>query len=132
MRDLTIQNQLLPEVTKMPSARVSYDGVLGLGWDTHSVNGIPPPFYKMLNQELLDEEVFAFRFSTNGFDGSEITFDGINEDAYIGHIQWFPLRREGSWEISFDSILVGDDLTKVGDTGAIPDTSTAWIMLLVQ
>merc|ERR1711964_445415 len=58
--DLKIKNQIFAEATEEPGLAFAFgrfDGILGLGFDTISVNKIPPPFYKMIDQKLLDEPV---------------------------------------------------------------------------
>lgn len=64
--DLKIKNQLFAEATSEPGLAFAFgrfDGIMGLGYDTISVNGIVPPFYSMLEQGLLDEPVFSFYLS---------------------------------------------------------------------
>jgi len=61
--DITIKGQDFAEATSEPGLAFAFgrfDGILGLGYDTISVNGIVPPFYKMMEQKLVDEPVFAF------------------------------------------------------------------------
>lgn len=61
--DLTIKNQDFAESTKEPGLAFAFgkfDGILGLGYDTISVQHVVPPFYNMINQGLLDENKFAF------------------------------------------------------------------------
>ena len=51
--DLVIKDQLFAEATNEPGLAFAFgrfDGILGLGYDTISVNGIPPPFYQMIDQ----------------------------------------------------------------------------------
>merc|ERR1711939_590107 len=86
--DLKVKDQLFGEATSEPGLAFAFgrfDGILGLGYDTISVNHIPPPFYNMIDQKLLDEPVFAF-FLGNTDDGSEseATFGGIDKSHYTG------------------------------------------------
>ena len=37
-----------------------FDGILGMGWESISVDGVTPVFNNMIKQNLVPEEVFAF------------------------------------------------------------------------
>merc|ERR1711977_250095 len=112
--DLKIKNQIFAEATEEPGLAFAFgrfDGILGLGFDTISVNKIPPPFYNMIDQKLLDEPVFAFYLGdTNNGEGdeSEAIFGGINKDHFTGKITEIPLRRKAYWEVDLDAITFGD------------------------
>lgn len=52
---LKIKNQLFAEATEEPGLAFAFgrfDGILGLGYDTISVNHITPPFYELINQKV--------------------------------------------------------------------------------
>ncbi|CZT01354.1 hypothetical protein WAI453_006881 [Rhynchosporium graminicola] len=133
--DLKIKNQLFAEATEEPGLAFAFgrfDGILGLGYDTISVNGIPPPFYNMIDQGLLDEPVFAFYLgdTSNGEgDESEAIFGGVNKDHYTGKITELPLRRKAYWEVDLDAITFGDATAELDKTGVILDTGTSLIAL---
>lgn len=108
-----------------------FDGILGLGYDTISVNRIPPPFYSAVDQGLLDEPVFAFYLSdTNDKEAeSEAIFGGVNKDHYTGELTKLPLRRKAYWEVDLDAITFGDESADFDNMGAILDTGTSLIAL---
>ncbi|KAK3376725.1 vacuolar protease A precursor [Lasiosphaeria ovina] len=129
--DITIKGQDFAEATSEPGLAFAFgrfDGILGLGYNTISVNGIVPPFYKMLDQKLIDEPVFAFYLAdTEG--ESEVTFGGVNKDNYEGKITTIPLRRKAYWEVDFDALGYGDDTAPLENTGVILDTGTSLIAI---
>jgi saccharopepsin len=131
--DLTIKNQLFAEATSEPGLAFAFgrfDGILGLGYDTISVNKIPPPFYNMIDQGLIDSAVFAFYLSdTKDGDDSEATFGGIDKAHYTGDITYIPLRRKAYWEVDLDAITLGDSTAEMESTGVILDTGTSLIAL---
>ncbi|KAI5363842.1 Putative aspartic peptidase A1 family, aspartic peptidase, active [Septoria linicola] len=131
--DLKIKNQLFAEATSEPGLAFAFgrfDGILGLGYDTISVNKIPPPFYNMIDQGLLDEKVFAFYLSsTDKGDESEAIFGGVNKDHYTGEMTKIPLRRKAYWEVDLDAITFGKQTAEIDATGAILDTGTSLIAL---
>jgi saccharopepsin len=132
--DLTIKNQLFAEATNEPGLAFAFgrfDGILGLGYDTISVNKIPPPFYNLVDQGLIDEPVFAFYLSDTANSGSqsEAVFGGVDENHYTGPITKIPLRRKAYWEVDLDAITFGDQTAEIENTGVILDTGTSLIGL---
>ncbi|KAI1159739.1 aspartic peptidase domain-containing protein [Nemania serpens] len=131
--DLTIKGQDFAEATNEPGLAFAFgrfDGILGLGYDRISVNGIVPPFYQLVNQKLIDEPVFAFYLnSESGSDDSEVVFGGVDKDHYTGKITEIPLRRKAYWEVDLDSITFGSETAELDNTGVILDTGTSLIAL---
>lgn len=131
--DLKIKDQLFGEATSEPGLAFAFgkfDGILGLAYDSIAVNHIPPPFYNMIEQGLLDEPVFAFYLGdTNNGTESVATFGGIDKSAYSGKMVKIPLRRKAYWEVNLDAITFGKDTADLDNTGAILDTGTSLIAL---
>jgi saccharopepsin len=130
--DLTIKGQDFAEAVKEPGLAFAFgkfDGILGLAYDTISVNHITPPFYNMINQELLDEPVFSFRIGSSDSDGGEAVFGGIDHSAYSGKIHYVPIRRKAYWEVELEKVSFGDDELVLENTGAAIDTGTSLIAL---
>ncbi|KAJ9109262.1 aspartic proteinase precursor [Naganishia friedmannii] len=130
--DLTIKNQLFGEATKEPGLAFAFgkfDGILGLAYDTISVNHIPPPFYNMIDQKLLDEPIFSFRLGSSDQDGGECIFGGTDDNAFEGKITYVPIRRKGYWEVELEKIGFGDEELELEGTGAAIDTGTSLIVM---
>lgn len=129
--DLDIKGQDFAEATKEPGLAFAFgrfDGILGLGYDTISVNGMVPPFYNMVKQKIIDEPLFAFYLADESGE-SEAMFGGYNKDHIKGDITWIPLRRKAYWEVELDSIAYGDDVAELENTGVVLDTGTSLNML---
>ncbi|GLB33847.1 putative peptidase A1 family protein [Lyophyllum shimeji] len=130
--DLAVEDQLFAEALKEPGLAFAFgrfDGILGLAYDTISVNHITPPFYNMINQGLLDEPVFSFRVGSSEDDGGEAVFGGIDSSAYTGKITYVPVRRKAYWEVELEKVSFGDDEVELENTGAAIDTGTSLIAL---
>ncbi|KXN89622.1 Vacuolar aspartic protease [Leucoagaricus sp. SymC.cos] len=130
--DLTIRHQDFAEATKEPGLAFAFgkfDGILGLGYDTISVNHIVPPFYNMIHQGLLDDPVFSFRLGSDEDDGGEAVFGGIDSNAYKGSIHYVPVRQKAYWEVELEKISFGDEELQLENTGAAIDTGTSLIAL---
>ncbi|KAA6411733.1 MAG: vacuolar protease A [Lasallia pustulata] len=133
--DIKIKHQDFAEATSEPGLAFAFgrfDGIMGLGYDTISVNKVVPPFYNMLDQGLLDEPVFSFYLgdTANGDgDESEAMFGGINRDHFTGKLTKIPLRRKAYWEVDLDAITFGDATAELDNTGVILDTGTSLIAL---
>jgi len=107
--DLKLEEQLFAEATSEPGLAfvfAQFDGVMGLGYDTIAVNHIPPPFYNMIDQGLLDEPVFTFYLSDTNDEGaeSEAVFGGVDKVHYTSKMTKIPVRRKAYWEVELDAV----------------------------
>jgi len=131
--DLKVKHQDFAEATSEPGLAFAFgrfDGIMGLGYDTISVDGVVPPFYNMIDQGLLDEPVFAFYLGdTNEQQESVATFGGVDESHYTGKLVKIPLRRKAYWEVDLDAITFGKETAEMDNTGVILDTGTSLIAL---
>ncbi|PCH41020.1 endopeptidase [Wolfiporia cocos MD-104 SS10] len=130
--DIAIQHQDFAEATKEPGLTFAFgkfDGILGLAYDTISVNHITPPFYNMIDQKLIDSPVFSFRLGSSEQDGGEAVFGGVDKSAYTGSIDYVPVRRKAYWEVELEKVALGDDELELDNTGAAIDTGTSLIAL---
>jgi len=130
--DLKIPKQDFAEATKEPGLAFAFgkfDGILGLAYDTISVNHITPPFYSMINNGLIDEPVFSFRIGSSEEDGGEAIFGGIDTDAFTGKLEYVPVRRKAYWEVELEKVSFGGDELELENTGAAIDTGTSLIAL---
>ncbi|GAA6062852.1 hypothetical protein JCM10212_006105 [Sporobolomyces blumeae] len=129
--DLEIKGQDFAESTVEPGLTFAFgkfDGILGLAYDTISVQHVVPPFYNMINQGLLDEPVFSFWLGKDPEQG-EAVFGGIDKAHYSGDVHYVPVRRKGYWEVELEKVKFGKETLDLENTGAAIDTGTSLIAL---
>ena len=66
-----------------------FDGILGLGFDSISIDGTTTPFNNLIQQKKIDEGKFAFFLGDN--EDGELTIGGYDETHVDGEITWVPL-----------------------------------------
>ncbi|GMF01230.1 unnamed protein product [Ambrosiozyma monospora] len=125
--DLTIPKQDFAEATSEPGLAFAFgkfDGILGLAYDTISVNHIVPPIYNAINEGLLDEPQFSFYLGDTSIseEGGVATFGGVDKSKFTGTITWLPVRRKAYWEVKLDGLRLGDEYANLEGYGAAIDT----------
>ncbi|KYR03123.1 cathepsin D [Tieghemostelium lacteum] len=132
--DIVVQNQLFAEATAEPGLAfdfAKFDGILGLAFQSISVNDIPPVFYNMMAQGSISDNLFSFWLSkTPGSNGGELSFGSIDNTKYTGSINYVPLTNETYWNFKMDDFsLSGQSLGFCGASGcsAIADSGTSLI-----
>ncbi|KFO10939.1 Embryonic pepsinogen, partial [Balearica regulorum gibbericeps] len=128
-------NQLFGLSTTEPGqffVHVKFDGILGLGYPNLAADGITPVFDNMVNESLLEENLFSVYLSRE-MTGSVVIFGGIDESYFTGSINWISVSYQGYWQISMDSIIVNSQEIAcsggrgVGGCQAIIDTGTSLV-----
>ena len=84
-----------------------FDGILGLGWDTIAVDGIPTVLSTLIAQKAIDKPEFSFYLGgANGEDG-ELFLGGADKKYYEGDLEYVPVTTEGYWQVAMDGVKVG-------------------------
>jgi phytepsin len=130
---VTVQKQVFAEVTGEPGIAflaAGFDGVLGLAFDSISVDSATPVWYNLMSQKLVSQPIFAFYLnrqnSTPGY-GGELVLGGVDSSHYTGQFTFAPLTNETYWEFAVDSMSIGGK-SFCSNCRAIADSGTSLIV----
>jgi len=108
-----------------------FDGILGMAFKSISVDGVVPPFYNLVAQKLVANNIFAFWLNrSNKGQGGELTLGGIDKSHYTGDITYVKLTNQTYWEFALDDVTFAGQSLKLCPSGgcrAIADTGTSLI-----
>ncbi|XP_004287958.1 PREDICTED: aspartic proteinase A1-like [Fragaria vesca subsp. vesca] len=130
--NLVVKDQDFIEATKEPGitfVAAKFDGILGLGYQEISVGGAVPVWYNMVSQGLVKEPVFSFWLNRNteGEEGGEIVFGGMDSNHYVGEHTYVPVTQKGYWQFDMGDVLIGGESSGLCASGcsAIADSGTS-------
>ncbi len=84
----------------------SFDAIIGLAYPAMADGGSTPLFDTMIDQNLLNMNVFAFYMSLNEYDNSELIFGWIDSTRYVDELKWYPVVNQYFWSIGLTDIKV--------------------------
>ncbi|CAD8135397.1 unnamed protein product [Paramecium pentaurelia] len=111
-------------------AQSDFDGIVGLAYPTMAAYHFNPLFDNIMQQKLLDRNVFSFYFSRQeGSRTSELTLGGWNQDHFEGELHFHNVANKYYWLLEANNILVnGKDVGLCkGGCSVIADTGTSLI-----
>ncbi|XP_063800754.1 cathepsin D-like [Pseudophryne corroboree] len=131
--NLAVKGQLFGEAIKQPGVTfiaAKFDGILGMAYPRISVDGVPPVFDNIMQQALVEKNIFSFYLNRNpeSQPGGELLLGGTDPKYYTGDFNYVNITRKAYWEVHMDQLGVGDQLTLCkGGCAAIVDTGTSLI-----
>jgi phytepsin len=129
---VTVKDQVFAEITSEPGlafVAAGFDGLMGLAFESISVDHATPVWYNLMSQKLVDEPVFAFwlnREPSKPGKGGELVLGGVDPNHYTGDFTYVPLTNETYWEFAVDKMTIGDQ-TFCSNCRAIADSGTSLI-----
>ena len=130
---LTVHGQVFAEATSEPGLAFiagKFDGILGLAFQSISVDNVTPVWYNLLSQGKVSNPVFGVYLSRNAQSkvGGEITFGGVDTARYTGDITYVPLNSETYWAFVIDDMTIaGKSASICTKCQGIADTGTSLI-----
>ncbi|XP_072744043.1 lysosomal aspartic protease-like [Anoplolepis gracilipes] len=131
---LSIQNQIFAEAIFESSFSLVYahfDGILGMGYPSISVDGVMPVFNNMVQQGLVAQPIFSLYLNQNpsASIGGELILGGFDPDYYNSELTYVSVTNEGYWQFTLDSVQVGIYWTVCeGGCQAVADSGTSLIV----
>jgi len=130
---ITVQNQVFAEITDEPGIAflaAGFDGIVGLAFDSISVDSVTPLWYNILAQGLVTQPIFAFwlnRASGKGVPGGELVLGGVDSSHYTGAFTFVPLTNETYWMFAVQSMSIAGK-SVCSNCRAIADSGTSLIV----
>ncbi|NXH21495.1 PEPA protein, partial [Bucco capensis] len=107
-----------------------FDGILGLAFPSIASAGATPVFDNMMTEDLVAEDLFSVYLSKDGQSGSFVLFGAIDSSYTTNGITWIPLSAETYWQITMDSVYIGDEpVACTSGCQAIVDTGTSLLVV---
>jgi Eukaryotic aspartyl protease len=120
--DITVKAQRFAEIQDagglgMAYALGKFDGILGMGFTSISIDNTITVFENAMKQNAVDQPMFAFYLGDNS--PGELTFGGYDSSKFEGELVTVPLESATYWEIALDVVSAGSYSSKPNADGSV-------------
>jgi phytepsin len=129
--NVIVQNQVFAEITAEPGITflaAEFDGILGLAFQSISVDNVTPVWYNLVAQKLVTSPMFAFWLNRDPNagpgQGGELYLGGTDPSHYTGAFTYVPVSDPTYWQFSMDALAVASTVYCT-NCKAIADTGTS-------
>jgi len=125
LADMTLESFIMAEVSPWGLSGYlfsHYDGIMGLGFDSISVGGVPTVMTALVERNMLDEQVFAFYLGNHR--PGELVLGGVDEAHYTGDFHYVPLSETTYWQVALEGMRMGPQSVS-NASAAIVDSGTS-------
>ncbi|XP_043071939.1 lysosomal aspartic protease [Drosophila grimshawi] len=107
----------------------NFDGIFGMGYRNLAVDNVVPPFYNMISQGLVSQQIFSFYLTSDGSSsqGGELIFGGSDHSLFVGNMVYANVTREDYWQFMMDNATLNGHILCT-NCQAVADTGTSLIM----
>ncbi|KAH8261332.1 hypothetical protein KR044_007410, partial [Drosophila immigrans] len=129
---LDVRNQTFAEATDMPGPiflAAKFDGIFGLAYRGISIQNIKPPFYAIVEQNLLERPVFSVYLNRHASSrqGGYLFFGGSSPRHYRGNFTYVPVTHRAYWQIRLEKARIGQLQLCQNGCQVIIDTGTSFL-----
>ena len=110
---LVIENYMFGLVIENSAFTENFDAIVGMAYPEFAEPGVVPFFDGLMEEGVLDKNVFSFHMSMNpDEEASEMLLGGWDESRFTGDLSWYEVVNRRFFSIELDDILV--DGTSLG------------------
>nr|AKO90277.1 cathepsin E-like protein [Tigriopus japonicus] len=132
---LCVQDQMFAEVNHEPGITfiaARFDGIAGMGLPNLAVNGVPPLFTNMIDQDLVEAPVFSFWLNRDPEDpnGGAMILGGSDPSLYTGEFHYIDVEGDDYWKIPMDGFSMADSDIVACEEGCLSVIDSGTSLLL--
>lgn len=102
-----------------------FDGILGMGWDEISVDGIPVVVKQLYANNVIDKPMFSFLLGSVSGQAGELLIGGVDPNAYTGTLSYLPVTLPGYWEVGLNGVTLGGKQVGTTAHSGVVDSGTS-------